>query len=90
MRIHANARTCPNSRRLLVKRIEEESWSLTVAAEAAPGVSERSARKWLARWRAEGEAGLLVRSSAPRRPIAAACRASRGDHGAATFADDRR
>ncbi len=33
MRIHANARTCPNSRRLLVRRIEEERWSLTVAAE---------------------------------------------------------
>jgi len=66
MRIHANARTCPNSRRLLVKRIEEENWSLMVAAEAA-GISERSARKWLARWRAEGEAGLLDRSSAPKR-----------------------
>lgn len=66
MKIHANARTCPNSRRLLVKRIEEESWSLMVAAEAA-GISERSARKWLSRWRAEGEAGLVDRSSAPKR-----------------------
>ena len=66
MKIHANARTCPNSRKLLVTRIEEEDWSLMVAAEAA-GISERSARKWLSRWRAEGEAGLLDRSSAPRR-----------------------
>jgi len=66
MKIHANARTCPNSRKLLVKRIEEENWSLMVAAEAA-GISERSARKWLARWRAEGETGLLDRSSAPKR-----------------------
>ena len=66
MKIHANARTCPNSRKLLVKRIEEEGWSLMVAAEAA-GISERSARKWLGRWRTEGEAGLLDRSSAPRR-----------------------
>ena len=66
MKIHANARTCPNSRKLLVKRIEEENWSLMVAAEAA-GISERSARKWLGRWRAEGEAGLLDRSSAPKR-----------------------
>jgi len=66
MKILANARTCPNSRRLLVKRIEEENWSLMVAAEAA-GISERSARKWLSRWRAEGEAGLLDRSSAPQR-----------------------
>jgi transposase InsO family protein len=66
MKLHANARTCPNSRKLLVKRIEEENWSLMVAAEAA-GISERSARKWLARWRAEGETGLLDRSSAPKR-----------------------
>jgi len=66
MKLHANARTCPNSRRLIVKRIEEEGWSLTAAAEAA-GVSERTAAKWLARWRAEGETGLGDRSSAPRR-----------------------
>src|SRR6478735_6140801 len=66
MKIHANARTCPKSRKLLVKRIEEEGWSLMPAAEAA-GISERSARKWVARWRAEGEDGLADRSSAPRR-----------------------
>ena len=66
MKLHANARTCPNSRRLLVARIEEEGWSLMVAAEAA-GISERTAAKWLGRWRSEGEAGLLDRSSAPRR-----------------------
>ena len=73
MKLHANARTCPNSRRLLVKRIEEEGWSLAAAAEAA-GVSERTAAKWLARWRAEGEAGLLDRSSAPKRVPSAAGR----------------
>jgi transposase InsO family protein len=66
MKLHANARTCPNSRKLLVRRIEEEDWSLVAAAEAA-GISERSARKWLGRWRAEGEAGLRDRSSAPKR-----------------------
>jgi transposase InsO family protein len=66
MKLHANARTCPNSRRLLVRRIEEEGWDVIPAAEAA-GISERSARKWLTRWRAEGETGLLDRSSAPRR-----------------------
>lgn len=32
MRIHGNARTCPNSRRLLVRRIEEEGWSRTAWA----------------------------------------------------------
>jgi transposase InsO family protein len=66
MKLHANARTCPNSRRLLVERVDTEGWSLTKAAEAA-GVSERTARKWLARFREQGEAGLLDRSSAPRR-----------------------
>jgi lambda repressor-like predicted transcriptional regulator len=48
MKLHANARTCPKSRRLIVRRIEEEGWSLAAAAEAA-GVSERTAAKWLGR-----------------------------------------
>jgi transposase InsO family protein len=64
MKLHGNARTCPKSRRLLVDRLEGE-WSLTEAAEAA-GVSERTAAKWLARWRTEGEVGLFDRSSAPK------------------------
>jgi transposase InsO family protein len=66
MKLHANARTCPKSRRLLVHRVLEEGWSLAAAAEAA-GVSERTARKWIARFRAEGDAGLRDRSSAPKR-----------------------
>jgi transposase InsO family protein len=66
MRLHGNARTCPHSRLLIVRRIEEEGWSLARAAAAA-GVSERTASKWLARWRAEGARGLQDRSSAPGR-----------------------
>ncbi len=66
MKLHANARTCPNSRRLLVRRIDEEGVPVAVAAEAA-GVSVRTASKWLARWRTEGVQGLDDRSSAPRR-----------------------
>jgi transposase InsO family protein len=66
MKLHANARTCPNSRRLLVERIVVQRWSVTAAAEAA-GVSERTAFRWLARWRVEGEPGLFDRSSAPKR-----------------------
>jgi transposase len=65
MKLHANARTCPKSRRLLVDRLEG-GWWLRSAAEAA-GVSERTAAKWLGRWRAEGETRLDDRSSAPRR-----------------------
>jgi transposase InsO family protein len=66
MRCHANARLCPIGRRLLVDRVEREGWTVRAAAEAA-GVSSRTAAKWLARWRAEGPAGLVDRSSAPRR-----------------------
>jgi transposase InsO family protein len=65
MKLHANARTCPNSRRLLVDRVDA-GWSVMEAAEAA-GISDRTARRWLKRWREEGPAGLLDRSSAPKR-----------------------
>jgi transposase InsO family protein len=64
MKLHANARLSLKGRELLVDRVEGAGWSLTQAAEAA-GVSERTARKWLARYRAEGSTGLLDRSSAP-------------------------
>jgi transposase InsO family protein len=50
----------------MVRRVLEEGVALTEAAEAA-GVSARTAGKWVRRYRAEGEAGLLDRSSAPRR-----------------------
>jgi transposase InsO family protein len=66
MKLHGNARTRPRSRRLLVERIEAHGWSHAKAAAAA-GVSTRTAAKWLARWRAEGQAGLADRSSAPYR-----------------------
>jgi transposase InsO family protein len=60
-----NARTCPRSRRLLADRVLVEGWSVAAAAGAG-GVSERTAWKWVDRYRREGEAGLLDRSSAPR------------------------
>jgi len=65
MKLHANARSCPKSRQLLVDRVGA-GWSVMEAAEAA-GITDRSARRWLARWRTEGPAGLLDRSSAPKR-----------------------
>jgi transposase InsO family protein len=66
MKLHGNARTCPNSRRLLVDRVSDQSWSVAAAAQAA-GISERTAYRWLARWREQGAAGLSDRSSVPRR-----------------------
>ena len=64
MKLHANARTCPKSSRLLVERVRDQGWSVMAAAEAA-GISERSGYRWLARFREEGERGLLDRRSAP-------------------------
>jgi transposase InsO family protein len=48
----------------MVRRVLEEGIALTEAAEAA-GVSARTAGKWVRRYRSEGDAGLLDRSSAP-------------------------
>jgi len=64
MRLHANAALSLNQRRRVVDRVVEQGWSLRKAAAAAE-VSDRTAAKWVARYRAEGEAGLLDRSSAP-------------------------
>jgi transposase len=64
MNLHANAKTCPNSRELLARRVLNEGWSHQRAARAA-GVSTRTVAKWVARYRA-GEP-LSDRSSAPRR-----------------------
>jgi transposase InsO family protein len=63
MKLHANAALSLNKRRRLARRIVDEEWSVTEAAEAAE-VTEPTARKWAARYRAEGEAGLLDRPSA--------------------------
>ena len=66
MRLHGNARTCLHSRLLIVERVLEQGWTVAAAAEAA-GISERTAAKWLARFRGEGRDGLRDRSSAPHR-----------------------
>ena len=65
MKVHANAPLGPKGRKLMVLRVLEQGWSRAQAAEAA-GVSERTCSKWVGRFVAEGEAGLLDRSSAPR------------------------
>src|SRR5919199_3922971 len=65
MKVHANAPLGPKGRETMVVRVLEQGWSRAEAAMAA-GVSERTCSKWIARYRAEGAAGLLDRSSAPR------------------------
>ena len=64
MKLHANAALSLKGRRQLCQRVLEEGWTVTEAAAAAE-VSVRCARKWLGRYRTDGELGLLDRSSAP-------------------------
>ena len=66
MNLHQNARTTPRSRRLMIRRVlDQKQPARRVAADF--GVSERTVRKWLARWRAGGEPALNDRSSVPAR-----------------------
>jgi transposase len=66
MRLHRNAALSWSGRRVLARRVLVQGWTLRAAAQAA-GVSVRCARRWVGRYRVEGEQGLADRSSAPRR-----------------------
>ncbi len=66
MNVHKNARMTVRGRALLVERTGEHGWPVAQAASAA-GVSQRTAHKWLARYRTGGEAALGDRRSTPRR-----------------------
>jgi len=66
MKLYANAALSWSGCRLLAERVLVDGWTLRAAAEAA-GVSVRCAGKWVRRFRADGEQGLLDRSSAPHR-----------------------
>ena len=62
---HANAALTPRARLRLAKLIVEERWPVIVAAKMFM-TSPPTARKWAARFRAEGPAGMVDRSSRPR------------------------
>ncbi len=62
---HANARLTVHGRRLLVDRVRQQGWAVAHAAKAM-GISRQCAHRWVARFDAEGEAGLIDRSSRPR------------------------
>jgi transposase InsO family protein len=64
MDIHENARTTPRSRMLMIERLEA-GWTVAAVA-AAIAVDPKTVRKWRDRYRTEGEAGLMDRSSRPR------------------------
>lgn len=65
MHCHANARLTPRGRADLFRAVEA---GMTVTAAClAFRTSRRTYYRWLPRWRAEGEAGLVDRSSRPHR-----------------------
>lgn len=61
---HANAALTPKARLRLARLIVEDGWTAVTAAEMFM-VSPVTARKWAARYRAEGPAGMQDRSSRP-------------------------
>jgi transposase len=72
MLLHANAALTLSKRRLLCQRVVVEGRTVIEAAAAAE-VSVRCARKWVARYLADGELGLLDHSSAPLRVANRTC-----------------
>lgn len=62
---HANARLNLHGRRLLVTRVIEDGRPVAHVAKEL-GVSRQCAHRWVSRFRAEGDTGLLDRSSRPR------------------------
>jgi transposase InsO family protein len=63
---HRNARLTFHGRRLLVQRVRDEHMPIAHVAKAM-GVSRQCAHRWVARFDAEGIAGLEDRSSRPHR-----------------------
>ena len=62
---HANARTTVYARKLIVTRVLAGHLPGEVAKQL--GVSRQTVYKWVRRWRTEGWAGLVDRSSRPHR-----------------------
>ena len=66
MKLHRNAKTTPQTRALLVRRILAAHWAVEDAAEAA-GISVSTTYKWLRRFRAGGAEALDDAPSTPHR-----------------------
>ena len=64
MKLHANAALSLTQRRRMVLRVIEQGWTMKAAAAAAE-TSSKTCGKWVSRYRAQRESGLLDRSSAP-------------------------
>jgi transposase len=63
---HGSGRVSVHSRHAIAVRVLEQGWSISEAARQA-AVSRQTATKWVARYRAGGQAGLQARSTRPHR-----------------------
>ena len=66
MDVHKNAPLTPSGREAMVRRVVEGGLT-PKAASTAVGISLKTVHKWVARFKAEGVAGLRDRSSRPHR-----------------------
>ena len=66
MNVHKNAKLTPRGRAEIVRRVIDQGQTPKAVATAF-GVCERTVRKWVARFRAEGSQGLQDRSSRPHK-----------------------
>lgn len=66
MKLHSNAKLTPKGRLALAQAVKRGELSIDAAA-AAFNVTSRTARKWTARFEAEGLGGLQDRSSRPNK-----------------------
>src|SRR5215213_7649576 len=64
MKLHANAALSLRQRRRMVSLVVDDGWPVSAAA-AAFQTSSKTCGKWVSRYRASSESGLLDRSSAP-------------------------
>lgn len=76
MNSHKNARFTAAGRAVLVRRVLENAEPMVAVAEGM-GVSERTVKKWVARYRLEGSVGLVDRSSRPHHSPRTLCRTKR-------------
>ena len=65
MKLHANAALSLRQRRRMVSLVVDDGWSIKAAA-AAFQTSPKTCGKWVSRFRASSESGLLDLSSAPQ------------------------
>ncbi len=63
---HPNARLTPRHRRTMVDCVVDRGWTIEMTAERFQ-IDAKTVRKWRDRFVAEGDTGLLDRSSRPRR-----------------------